>query len=64
MDLVNVAYAAEYLGISGSMVRVFCRAGRLGQKVGKQWVIEREDLERFAKLPRKVGRPKKVEVTE
>ena len=56
MELLDVAQAAEYLGLSKARVRQFCGEGRLGQKVGSRWVIEKGDLERFAKIPRKVGR--------
>lgn len=52
---------AEELGITPQRVREFCRQGRLGRKIGRQWIISREDFERFVRedYPRKPGRPPK-----
>ena len=59
MEFVTVAQAAKELNVSETTVRRFCYAKRLGEKVGRQWVITREELDRFKKLDRKPGRPKK-----
>jgi len=56
LPLVNCEQAAEYLGLSSVRVRQFCLEGRLGQKVGNQYVISRDELEQFAKIPRYPGR--------
>lgn len=58
MDLYNINQAARMLGLSPSILRRYCRQGRLGQKVGKSWIISSSDLEQFVKEPRRVGYPK------
>lgn len=57
LDLLNVTQAAEVLGVSSERVGQFCREGRLGQKVGDRWVIPRDELLQFARIPRRRGRP-------
>jgi excisionase family DNA binding protein len=57
LDLLNVTQAAELLGLSAERVGQFCREGRIGQKVGERWVIPRDELEQFRKIPRQTGRP-------
>lgn len=55
--LYSPAEAAEFLGLSEVRVRQFCMSRRLGQKVGRQWVIPADELHQFAKIPRKEGKP-------
>ena len=50
--------AAAALGLSESRVRVLCAAGRLGRKIGRNYLIESADLARFRRKPRSPGRPK------
>ena len=58
-ELLSVAQAAEELGVTRRMVNQYCRNGRLkAQRVGRDWVIFRADLDAFAKRARPVGRPK------
>ena len=58
---MTVDEVAEKLGLTPQRVRQFCRDGRLGQRVGRQWVITEEEFERFQSLPRQtsvtIGRP-------
>ena len=49
--------AAKILSIDSSLVRRYCRQGRLGTQYGKVWLITEADLERFKQQPRKVGNP-------
>lgn len=53
--------AAHYLGVSASWVRKLIRENRLmGQRYGRDYLIERSELERFLEVPRlKTGRPPK-----
>jgi excisionase family DNA binding protein len=44
---MTIQQVADALGITPQRVYVYCRAGRLGVRVGKHWVITREDFERF-----------------
>lgn len=44
---MTIQQVADALGITPQRVYVYCRAGRLGVRVGKHWVITREDYERF-----------------
>lgn len=59
MELLSVKEVAEELGVSENRVREYCQEGRLGGKVGRQWVITREELEAFKKIPRRHGAPRK-----
>ncbi len=54
----TTATAAAYLGLDVSRVRALCKAGRLGQKIGRNWAIPHQELQRFARLPRRPGRPR------
>lgn len=58
MELLSVKEVAGELGVSENRVREYCQEGRLGEKVGRQWVITREELEAFKKIPRKRGAPR------
>lgn len=50
--------AAEILGITHSLVCVYCREGRLkATKKGIFWFIDLGDLEEFKKKERKAGNP-------
>ena len=49
--------AAERLGITDRRVRKLCSEGRLGQKVGRDYLITSEDLSRFRRVNRRPGRP-------
>lgn len=55
MKLMTVEEVAEKLGLTPQRVRIFCREGRLGQRVGKQWIITEEEFERFRRIPRLPG---------
>ena len=51
--------AAEILGISQPLIRKYCRSKRLcAHQVGRSWVIKKEDLIAFKKIPRRAGHPK------
>lgn len=54
-QILNVAEAAERLGLSAIRVRQFCQEGRLGQKCGGFWIISEQELRRFARKPRPWG---------
>jgi excisionase family DNA binding protein len=58
-DLLTVKETAEELGLSQRRVHQFCKEGRIGTRYGWQWLITREELEEFKKIPRKEGRPPK-----
>lgn len=60
---MTVKEVAASLGISEKRVREYCRAGRLGRKVGRQWIITKEEFERFVRddYTGEPGRPPKVE---
>lgn len=49
--------AAIMLGISAALVRRYCRQGRLGKRIGNQWLITDEEIKEFEAKPRKVGNP-------
>ena len=58
LSLLSCDEAAVELGVTSIRVRQFCQEGRIGQKVGGRWVIPRDELEQFVKIPRETGRPK------
>ncbi len=52
--------AAAELGVSKTVVWRQITSGRLpAEKFGRDWRIKREDFERFQKLDRSRGRPRK-----
>lgn len=59
MNLLTAKQVAIELDISHSLVRRYCREGRLGQKIGGRYIITSDDLEKFKQIPRKVGKPPK-----
>jgi excisionase family DNA binding protein len=61
MDILTVPQVAKELGITENTVRQYCQAGRLGQKIGRQWLITRHELETFKEQRRPPGRPPKEE---
>jgi excisionase family DNA binding protein len=59
-NLVTTREAAERLGISRRRVQELLQAGALrGEKLSRDWVIEAEEVEAFAKKERPRGRPPK-----
>ena len=51
--------AAEYLGLSVRRVQALLGVGLLnGDKVGRDWVIPREEVQKFKQRERTIGRPK------
>ena len=55
----TTAQAAEFLKLSEKRVRELALAGRLkGQRIGRDWLFEPEELKRFKKLDRPRGWPK------
>jgi len=57
----TVRDAMERLGVNKTRVHWFIRHGRLRatQVTGGLWVIEPRELERFARIPRRNGKPSK-----
>jgi Helix-turn-helix domain len=45
--LLDTTTAAAMLGLKRTTVLLHCRNGRLGQKLGREWVIRRDELEQF-----------------
>jgi len=62
MNLLTVPQAAERLDIGPSLLRRYCRQGRLGTRVGGRWLITEDELVKFASQPRPMGRPRSVPV--
>lgn len=49
--------ASKILNVNPSLVRRYCRQGRLGTLYGKVWLISESQLEAFKAMPRKRGNP-------
>lgn len=62
--LHTCAEAAVLIGVSPIRVRKFCQEGRLGQKIGDQWLITDEEIRLFKQIPRKRGRPRSQDTAE
>ena len=58
-EYLNTEQAAERLGLSQRRVAALCKQGRLGRWIGRGWQMTEAELARFAKIPRRVGRPPK-----
>ena len=58
-ELLTVQEVAKELNRSQHRVREYFREGRLGKKIGRQWLVTREQLEEFKKIPRIKGAPRK-----
>jgi len=52
-QVMSVAEASRRSGVSVAMLRYWCRQGRIGQKLGREWVITEADLRTVAALPRR-----------
>jgi hypothetical protein len=52
-DLLDTTQAAQMLGLQRTTVLLHCRNGRLGQKLGREWVIRRDELKEFQMERRK-----------
>lgn len=59
MKLLSVPQAARRLHLHPTRVRLLCRQGRINAtRVGTTWAIAERELRRFARLPRRPGRPR------
>jgi len=59
-ELLSTKEAADLMGWTSRYVVMLIHEGRLkAQKIGRDWVIKREDLGNIAPASRPVGRPKK-----
>ena len=60
-ELISTKQAADLMGWTSRYVVMLVNEGRLkAQKIGRDWVIRREDLDNIAPASRSVGRPKKA----
>ncbi len=57
LDLIDAEAAAAIVHVTAHRIRAFARAGRLGQRIGRQYVFSRSSVERFSRIPRRPGRP-------
>lgn len=58
MKLLNAKEAAARLGIHPSLVRAYCRDGRIKAARQAPWMISEREVERFAEVLRPRGRPR------
>lgn len=57
-EIIPLDVAAKRLGICESLLRRMCSRGRIGVPFGRRGhLITRDELERFAAIPRPVGNP-------
>lgn len=55
MKLLNAEEAATFLGISANRVRQLAREGRIGRKLGREYIFRPRELEQFKALDRDTG---------
>lgn len=56
---MTVDEVSKELKVTPQRVREYCRAGRMGTKIGRQWLITRDELDAFKKShPLPPGRPR------
>ncbi len=55
MKLFTTSQAATRLSVTERRVRQLCAEGRLGVKIGRQWLIRAAELAAY--VPGKVGNP-------
>ncbi len=53
----TVDEVAKLLKVDASLIRRYCREGRLGKHLYGRWLITSDELEEFKTKPRKVGNP-------
>ena len=59
MKYLTTKQCAELIGVTDSWVRYLIIRGKLpATKLGRDWIVKEQDLEKFKAVPRKVGRPK------
>jgi excisionase family DNA binding protein len=59
---MTTAQAADRLGVDASRVRQLLAAGKLtGQRVGRDWLIDPQSVDDYARNRRRPGRPKQEE---
>lgn len=56
-EFLTTDEAAVELNIRPNRVRQLCRAGKLGQLVGRVYIIKPEEIERHKRERRPAGRP-------
>ena len=62
LDLMDVKEVAAVLGVSVGRVRQLAQKGAIKcEKVGRDWVFIRRDVDEFANKHRRPGRPAKDE---
>jgi excisionase family DNA binding protein len=60
-NFMSTSEAAQFLDITEGMVRRHCESGTIeGKKLGRDWIVIRESVERFQKNPPKRGRKPKA----
>lgn len=55
--LLSVPEAAEVLSLSNVRVRQLCQQGRIGEKIGRNYILTEREVKEFAKKTRPAGRP-------
>ena len=63
-EILDITTAAKELGIAKTTLRQHCQNGYLGQKIGRDWIITRSDLENYKEKRRAPGRPPKADMPE
>ena len=59
VSLYTLAQAADLANLQAVTLRKHCLAGRIGRKLGSQWVLTDEDIATARALNHRPGRPRK-----
>lgn len=59
-DFVGVTTAAQIVGVTPSRIRVLVRGNRIkAEEIDGRYLIQREEIDRFKRIPRLPGKPRK-----
>lgn len=58
MDVLTVEDVAKELSVSPGWVRRLAQDGKLGRKVGRQWLFTSKEVEDYKRNRKPPGRPK------
>lgn len=59
LELLTTRQAATELSVTTRRIQQLCADGLLGIRIGRSYMIARQELDQFSKKSRKPGRPKK-----
>jgi hypothetical protein len=59
VELMSIKDAAAEMGITPERMRGLCKTYKVGTRIGRMWVLTRQEVDWLKSLDRSPGRPKK-----